>query len=138
MHAPQLTPHSNDLSLAASGRRLYILDVKHARLPHAGGPAIKWKLGRGTIRDMDRTKRSLLADCSPCIQGRMRNKLMKMRNHVEKGPGAVVHTDMTVMNDLPLGRARHLVSFISEAFGYVSSVHIEPKGEAAEILKRQV
>lgn len=47
---------------------------------------------------------------------------MKTRTYVKTRPEAVVHTEFPVMNDLSLGGAKYLVTFIDETFGYVKPI----------------
>lgn len=87
---------------------------------------------------MDTTKGLILAECSLCNQGTMKNTPITTRSHVETLHGAVLRTDMALMNNLSLGGATYFVTFIDEALGYVKAFHMKTKGEATKVLKHHV
>lgn len=93
--------------------------------------------GKGTFRNVDMAKRSTLADISRCILGIVMNTPIKTLSHGDTQLGAVVHTDVVMMNGLSLRCGWYFVTFIDEARVYGKTFHTKTKGEVAELLKHQ-
>lgn len=93
---------------------------------------------KDAIQDMDMIQRSAMDDCSTCIQGTMTDTPMPSTTHEEVRPGEVIHTDVAAMNVPSIGGARYFVSFIDEVSGHVKALPMNSKGQASELLKRQV
>lgn len=94
-------------------------------------------LHKDAVRDMDMCQHSGLDDCSLCIQGTVTNTPMLLRTRVEVRPGAMIDTDVAVINVQSIGGARYFFSLINEASVQVSASDMKSKVEAAELLKRQ-
>lgn len=56
---------------------------------------------------------------------------------MEARPGAVIHTDVSVMYVLSLGGAKYLMTFINEGPGHVRALHMKTEGRASELLRWQ-
>lgn len=92
----EFNQYTNEPALATLEKLDDMLEVWHARLAYSGLLSHQMYGGKGAVRDLDATKCSILADCSPCIQGTMRNSLVKTRKHVEMVPRVMVHTNVVV------------------------------------------
>lgn len=122
---------------AAPKKDVDVLDVWYGRLAHADCHSVQWMAEKDVERDNSRRQRSGLDECSQCIEGAMTDTPMPSRTHVEVRPGAVIRTDVSVMNVPSIGRARYFVTSIDEVSSYVKVFHMKWKGEAAELLKCQ-
>lgn len=81
---------------------------------------------------------SILDVCSPFIERTMMNTTMALRTNVKIRSGPGIHSEVVVLYVPSITRASHLVTFIDEACGHVRDFHMEWKGQASELLKRQI
>lgn len=81
IYSPELQTDSGN-ALATTENEDDMLDVLHAILTHADRRTIMWMEKKGSVQDLDRTKRSTPAVGFPCIQGTMMSTLFRSHTHV--------------------------------------------------------
>lgn len=65
----------------------------------------------------------------------MTNTHIPSRTHVKNSPGAVIYTDIEVMDRPSIGRARYFVTVIDEVYGHVTAFRMTSRSKAAKLLK---
>lgn len=92
---------------------------------------------KDTLWDMNMHQYSGLDDCPKCMKGTMMNPPIPSRTFVVSRPGAVIHTDVVIMN-VPLTReAGVFLASVGEASGHLKFFRMNSTGKAAQLLKRR-
>lgn len=91
--------------------------------------AVKWMEEMDVFRDEYRCQRSVLDDCSLCIQKTVTNMAMLWTPYVEVGLEAVISVYVAVMNELSIGRGGYFVTGIDEASDHMRALHMRLKAK---------
>lgn len=114
-----------------------MLCVWHSRLAHADKTAIKQTMVIKAVIEFDKVYLHSAGSCSLYVELTMRNTAIKSRTTPKTRPGAALHTNVVEISVTFINGARHLVTFIDEASGYVNTFHKKTKANAAKALKFQ-
>lgn len=114
------------------------LSTWHSRLAHADRNAIRKLSQRNAVSGIDITIRPAKNNYFPSIEGTMTNKPRNPRTVLKACRGAVGRTDVAEMNVTSVGRSKHIVKSIDEAFGQLGACHIKTKGKTDELLKQHI
>lgn len=124
MYTVNLKKVEEPQSIAILGKDVSVLDVCHARLSYTDCCAVKKMVDKDVVWDMDMGPRSLLDDCSLCIEQTLTEMPMPLRPHREVWPGAGINSDVAAMNMAYIGTAEYLITFISEVSGHVRAFQV--------------
>lgn len=113
-----------------------ILDLWHATHKLADSHINRWTASNGAVRDLDKSKHSTMASCSPSWS--IENTPMRNCPNAERPRRALIYLHVAVMWDWRLNKSRSLLTFNNDAFGYLETFHMIWKGKTWKLLKCHV
>lgn len=92
----------------------------------------------GVVKDTHLTKRSIVADHSPCIQSTLKNIPMRICFHVEMRPRGLADTFFAHMNFQLLGGESFIDTSIDKPSNRVKAFHMKTDEEAVKLSKYDI